>query len=131
MPYSSGQTSLLDQITRVYRNGAGDIIATQVISVKVQNISTVNGAGMALVTSASQSTDRFKRTATTKLTTTRSPKTGASAVIATVTTTGKFTSRTENGGDITSVTYAGTDHVNDLIIPVTQMAGVFVVGGSV
>lgn len=129
--YTSGQVSVLDTITRTCRNAAGDIIATQVITVQVYTAQGVNAAGMSLVTSDGLSTNRFKRTAVVKLSTTKSPKTGASATIANVTTEGRFDSRTEDGGDITTVTYAGVAPVNDIVVPVTTLGGVLKVGDSV
>lgn len=130
--YTSGQVSLLDIITRTYKNAAGDVIATQTLSVFSGTVMTVNGAGMSLVTSDSLSTNRFKRTATWRLSTTLSPKTGASTTIATVVTSGKFDSRTESGGDITTVTYSGSSDVeNDITVPITLLDGVLAVGDTV
>lgn len=127
----SGQISVLDTITRTCRNAAGDIIATQVITVQTYTVQNVNGAGMNLVRSNSLSTDRFKRTAVVKLSTTRSPRTGASATIANVVTEGRFNTRTEADGDITTVTYAGTAPVNDIVVPVSTLSGLLKVGDSV
>jgi hypothetical protein len=129
--YGSGNPSVLDRIVRTYRNAAGDVIATQTISVVLNYIDGVNAAGMALQTSDSQSTNRFRRTASIKLKTVRSPKSGASATVATVVTEGSFDSRSESSGDVVSVTYTGTSGQNDLIIPVNALGGVLKVGDSV
>jgi hypothetical protein len=129
--YTSGQVSVLDTITRTCRNAAGDIIATQVITVQAYTNTGVNSAGMSLVTSDGLSTNRFKRTAVVKLSTTKSPRSGASSTIANIQTEGKYDSRTEDGGDITTVTYAGRAPVNDVVVPVTTLGGVLKVGDSV
>lgn len=129
--HTSGQVSVLDTISRICRNAAGDIVATQIITVQAYTVQTVNGAGMSLVTSNSLSTNRFKRTAVVKLSTTRSPRSGASTTIANIVTEGKFDSRTESGGDITTVTYAGIAPVNDIVVPVSTLTGVLKVGDAV
>jgi hypothetical protein len=129
--YTSGQISVLDTITRTCFNGAGDVIATQVITVQAYTIQGFNAAGMNLVTSDGLSTNRFKRTAVVKLSTTKSPITGASSTIASIQTEGKYDARTESGGDITTVTYTGRAPVNDIIVPVTTLGGVLKVGDSV
>ncbi len=129
--YTSGNVSILDTITRTYRNSANDIIATQIITVQCYTVCTANGAGASLYTEKSLSTDRFKRTAQIRLSTTRSPKSGASGIITSITTEGKFNTRSESGGDIDSVTYTAEEPVNALTIPVRQLTGVFTIGDSV
>lgn len=129
--YTSGRNSILDRITRTCKNAAGDVVAIQVITVVVKPLDPVNAAGMSYVTPESISTDRFKRGARVSLQTDLTLKSGASRVIATVETTGSFDSRTESGGDITTVTYEGIPPVNDIIVPVSTLDGVFKVGDSV
>jgi hypothetical protein len=133
--YTSGNTSLLDTIVRNYYNNSNDLLATQHISVQVKQLSTVDGAGRNLVTSASQSTTRFKRTAVVKVSMTLNThnSTGAGAIrtINRVTTIGKFDTHTLNGdGDVEYVTYLGSEHVNDLIIPVNLLEGVYKEGDT-
>lgn len=127
----SGQVSTLDTITRTCKNAAGTIIATQIITVQAYSVAAINTAGMNLVTSDGLGTNRFKRTAVVKLNTQRSTVTGASAVIATIQTEGRFNTRTEGSGDIETVTYTGIAPVNDIIVPVSTLGGVFKVSDSV
>lgn len=132
MPGShSSFTSLMDKITRTCKNGAGDVVAVQTISVLLKPLDPVNAAGMNLVEADSISTNRFLRGARITLHTRKSLKSGASRTVATVETTGGFDSRTESGGDVTTVTYAGVAPVNDVVVPVSTLGGVIKVGDSV
>lgn len=130
--YSSGNPSILDTIVRTYKNGAGDVIATQYISVQLRYIDGLDSNGMALVNDESSTTSRFRRTGKPVLRTVRSPKSGASAVIASVVTEGSYNTRSESGNDVVSVTYTGnSSEVNDLTIPVNALSGVFKIGDTI
>jgi hypothetical protein len=123
-------SKLLDTIIRTYRNGAGDIIAIQKIIVDQDFIDAHAASGMIMV-GKEPGENRFKRTALIKLQTQLSPKSGASATIATVVTSGSYSSRAESGGDVVSATYAGDLFSNDLEIPVNTLDGVFAVGDTI
>jgi hypothetical protein len=131
MPGYTGSSSVLDVITRTYKNAAGDTIAIQKISVRVETISTQNRAGMNLTTPESLELTRFKRTGRPVLTTSRSIKSGASAVISSVVTEGSFDTYTVVSSDITEVVYVGVSPVNSLTIPVNSLSGVFKIGDTV
>ena len=124
-------SSVLDTITRVCKNAAGDIIATQTISVLVKPLDPINSSGMNFVNSESIDNRRFYRGARVTLHTELSLKSGASRAVSTVETAGGFNSRTESGGDITTVTYTGIAPVNDITVPVSTLSGVIKVGDTV
>jgi methylthioribose-1-phosphate isomerase len=128
--YSSGQTTVLDTITRICKNSDSVALAIQEINVRAATISTVNRAGMSLVTASSLSTDRFKRTGTVKLASTTFLNTqSANRAITSVEVSGRFDSFTKDGDqDVETVTYSGDDVVNDLVFGINNIPGVIRVG---
>lgn len=124
-------SSILDVITRTYLNAAGNTIATQTLSITSYPVNSVNTSGMNLTTADGLSTNRFLRRATIRLKTTTTTSTATSKVIASVVTSGRFNVRNESGGDVINVVYSGVAPQNDIIVPVTEMAGVFKVGDSI
>lgn len=135
---NAGSLNTADKIVRVCKNAAGNIVATQTISVTFDTVSTVDGRGHPLSTPEATGQNgatikRFMRTATSRLIKTeRSLLSAASRAITTIETTGNFNTRTEASNDVVSATYLGDGLlVNNVTVGVNTIPGVFKIGDSV
>lgn len=124
--------SVLDRITRVCKNSAGDIIATQVITVRTESIETRTGAGISFIDPRNITIARFGRRGLFSVRTQTAKTTSGNATITTILTTGGYDIAIMVGNDVDYVTYNGDDNgMNNIDIPVSQLTSVYVVGDIV
>ena len=122
---TSANAKTLDVITRRCYNATSQLLVTQHIGIWTEPVHNP---------AISIDLTRFQRRAIPKLQTVFSMISTEGLVIDYIETIGKFNSRTlDINSEIASVTYDGdgTSFVNDLVIPISTLDGVYIVGDIV
>lgn len=125
---------LVDKITRTCYNNNNNIIAIQQITVRAHQVSTLDGAGRALVTNDSLSLNRFNEAIGCNLTTEIRSQSGVGGdkTISYIVTSGRFTSHTDNiNNDVDTVTYNQNAPLKNIVVDIVNMPGILKEGDTI